>query len=435
MTDKPQHLIVISFDALSTHDFKVINSLPNFSKYIANSSYCKNVCTIYPSLTYPAHATIVTGKYPKNHGIVNNTLLQPNRNTPDWYWFRKYITSTTLYDEAITAGLKVAALLWPVTGRSRIQYNMPEIFPNRKWQNQILVSLFSGSPIYQMMLNYKYGHLRRGLQEPFLDDFVHKSALYTIKNYAPNLMLIHYTDLDSQRHLHGLHSKEAQEALVRHDTRLGEIISTLKEEGLYANSSIVVLGDHSALDEDTVVKPNVLLKDKGFITLGIKGQISDWTAICKSCDGSAYIYIKEDSSSNTLEVLHKLLTDLSEAPDSGIEAVYTRQLALEMGADPKCSFMLEAKKGYYFSDDTQGELLTKIIPTEIGTKDHSTAATHGYSPFKADYTTMFFISGTGIKKGIEIPTMNLVDEGPTMASLLDLNLGNVDGRVISEIFL
>jgi predicted AlkP superfamily pyrophosphatase or phosphodiesterase len=426
---------VISFDALSTLDFDIINTLPNFSNYMKNSSYCKRVYSIYPSLTYPAHATIVTGKYPKNHGVINNTLFQPKRSAPDWYWFRKYINGSTLYDEAINAGLKVAALLWPVTGRSRIQYNMPEIFANRPWQNQVLVSLLSGSPLYQIILNQKFGHIRKGLKEPFLDNFVHQSALYTIKNYNPNLVLIHYTDLDSQRHLHGFNSKEAKEALIRHDTRLGEIIDTLKDEGMYDNSTIIVLGDHSSLDENTVIKPNTLLKSKGYITEDENGQINAWSALCKNCDGSAYIYLNEPFTTNALNDLYEILKSLLNMSDTGIEAIYSRQQAIEMGADPKCAFMLEAKKGYYFSDDIHGELLTKIDPKEIGSKDHTTAATHGYSPFKDDYTTMFFISGKGVKSKVQLPSMNLVDEGPTMAKLLGLTLENVDGRVLTEILL
>lgn len=39
-----------------------------------------------------------------------------------------------------------------------------------------------------------------------------------------------------------------------------------------------------------------------------------------------------------------------------------------------------------------------------------------------------------IKKGFSVSQINLVDEGPTMAKILGLNMENVDGRVIEEIF-
>lgn len=180
MERKTKHLIVISFDGLSTLDFEYIKSLSNFKNFINESSYCKQVYSVYPTLTYPAHATIVTVKYPKNHGIINNTLLQPNRNSPDWFWQRKYIKGETLYDIAIERGMKVAALLWPVTAKSNIQYNMPEIFANRPWQNQIIVSLLNGSPLFQAMLNNKFGALRDGINQPNLDNFTHQSLLLSL---------------------------------------------------------------------------------------------------------------------------------------------------------------------------------------------------------------------------------------------------------------
>lgn len=94
---KKKHVIVISFDAVSKEDLDFLSKLPNFSKLIKEGALIKNVESIYPSLTYPAHATIVTGKYPKNHGIINNTVLDFNSYNPDWYWYRKYIYGDTIF--------------------------------------------------------------------------------------------------------------------------------------------------------------------------------------------------------------------------------------------------------------------------------------------------------------------------------------------------
>ena len=63
---KNKYMIVISFDAVSCEDLEVLRKLPNFSKIIKEGALIKNVDSIYPSLTYPAHATIVTGRYPKS---------------------------------------------------------------------------------------------------------------------------------------------------------------------------------------------------------------------------------------------------------------------------------------------------------------------------------------------------------------------------------
>jgi predicted AlkP superfamily pyrophosphatase or phosphodiesterase len=438
-SNSPKHLIIISLDALSSLDFDIMLTLPNFNSYLQQASYCRKVYSVYPSLTYPAHTSIITGQYPGNHGVVNNTFLQENSKDPDWYWYRKYIKSDTLYDKAIDNGLKVAALLWPVTGKSRIQYNMPEIYANKPWQNQITVSLLSGSPFYQIELNSKFGHLRNGKKEPELDNFVHQSVLYTIKKKKPNLILIHYTDLDAQRHHFGFNSRESKDALKRHDARLGDIINTLKSEGIYSESAIVILGDHSSLDENKIIKINVLLKDKGFISIDHKGKIKSFKAICKSCDGSAYIYLKDRNDKVVLESIHALLKDISANPnaygynDIGIEALYNSEEAYAKGADFNCAFMLEAKNDYYFNDEYTGKLIEELDFSK-GSSSHYTKATHGYSPFKDNYTTMFFASGKGFKSGVVIDSMNLIDEGPTLAKLMNLTLEKADGKVI-EAFL
>ncbi|MFT4413964.1 alkaline phosphatase family protein [Fredinandcohnia humi] len=432
MSRLTNHLIVISFDCLSALDFPTLQELPNFSKLLKNASYCKNVETIYPSVTYPCHATIVTGNYPRKHGIINNTFLQPGRLSPDWYWHRRHVKGTTLYDEAKKTGMKTAALLWPVTAKAKIDYNMPEIFANRPWHNQILVSLFNGSPFYQLDMNRRYGHIRKGLNQPELDDFVLASAVQTIKTRKPNLMLIHFTDLDTQRHYHGFSSEEAMAALKRHDDRLGRIIHALKESGIYENSTLIALGDHSALDESKAVKLNVLLRKAGLIQVKKNGKVTDWKAYCKSCDGSAYIYLKDKSDSATKKSLKTLLTKLMQDKQNGIERVLTSDEAREKGADEKAAFMIEAQLGYYFKEQLDGEFIDEIHEEDVREKKY-TFASHGYSPEKKNYSTVFIATGQGIQRNKIIPKIHLVDEGPTFARLLGLSLGNTEGRVIKEL--
>lgn len=109
MTVKENRLLVISLDALGAEDVPVFEKLPNFGRILKNGAACFNVSSVYPSITYPAHTSIVTGCYPKKHGIVNNTRFQFRRESPDWFWQRKYVKTTTVYDEVLKAGGKVAA--------------------------------------------------------------------------------------------------------------------------------------------------------------------------------------------------------------------------------------------------------------------------------------------------------------------------------------
>ena len=432
MTRLTNHLIVISFDCLSALDFPILQELPHFRELLAHGSYCKNVESIYPSVTYPCHATIVTGKYPNRHGIINNTFLQPGRPSPDWFWQRRQIKGTTIYDEAKKAGLSTAALLWPVTAKAKIDYNMPEIFANRPWHHQIAVSLCNGSPLYQLDMNRRFGHIRNGLHQPELDDFVLESTVQTIKSKKPNLLLVHFTDLDTQRHYHGFSSQEAIDAIHRHNTRLGRILQAIKECGMEENSTIIALGDHSALDESKAVKPNVLLHEHGLIEIDQRGKMIDWKAYCKSCDGSAYIYVKHQDDFETKEAVAELLHYLVKDKRNGIETVLTGEEAGAKGADPTALYMIEAQQGFYFKEDFQGEYIDSITADDVKARRY-TYASHGYSPEKENYATMLIAAGKGIRKNVVLPHIHLVDEGPTFARLLGLDFEDTDGRIVEEL--
>jgi len=431
MTRLTDHLIVISFDCLSALDFSMLEELPHFRELLEKASVCKNVETIYPSVTYPCHASIVTGNYPNRHGVVTNTMLQPGRESPDWYWHRRHVKGTTLYDEAKKAGMSTAALLWPVTAKAKIDYHMPEIFANRPWHHQIPVSLLNGSIGYQLAMQKRFGHLRDGLAQPQLDDFVTKSVVHTIKRNKPNLMLIHLVDLDTQRHHHGFSSQEAHNAIRRHDGRLGEIVAALKESGIYENTTIVALGDHSALDHTKVVKLNVLFKESGLIQLSKSGKVKDWKAYCKSNDGSAYIYLKDQKDVRTKERVKALLHSLQINEVNGIEFVLDGEEAKRRGADEQAAFMIEARRGYYFTEHLNGEYIETITVEDVEAGKY-THASHGYSPDKDQYKTVFIATGKGIKPNVDIVSMKLIDEGPTFAHLLGLSLGQTDGGIIKE---
>lgn len=287
---KKQNMIVISLDAVSSKDVEILKTLPNISKLIKSGALIKNIKTIYPSLTYPAHVSIVTGKYPVNHGITNNTVLNIKDENPNWNWYGNKIKGDTLFDLAREKGLKTCSIVWPVTGKMKIDYNMPEIFETKPWHNQIVMSALAGSIFYQLNLNKKFGDIRRGTREPYLDDFVTECTKYTIENYKPNLTMIHLIDVDSHRHDYGYFSREAFDALNRHDKRVGEIIDSLKKSGIYEDTTIVLLGDHSAIDVNNVIRLNSEFKKEGLLSSD-GNKILDFKAVARECGGSAYIYI------------------------------------------------------------------------------------------------------------------------------------------------
>ena len=427
---KNKYVIVISFDAVSEEDLEFLSKQPNFSKLIKNGALIKNVESVYPSLTYPAHATIVTGKYPKNHGVINNTVLDFKNDNPDWYWYRKYIKGDTIFDLAEKSGMKTCSILWPVTARSKITYNMPEIFCTKRYDNQILKSALAGSKIYQVNMNKKFGYLRQGMEEPYLDNFATEVAKKTIRELKPNLILLHLIDSDSQKHKYGIENKEVIESLKRHDERLGEIIESLKLAGIYEDSTIIALGDHSQINVNNVIKLNSILMKNDLINVN-GNKIKSYKAIAKSCDGSSYIYLKNKNDVETRKKVRDILNELKNKYSNVIEEVYNNEEIKNLGADINASFMIEAKRGYYFIDDFLGEAIEVI--DESSKIKHKVRASHGYLPSRDNYKTFFIAYGKTIKKGVVLEKGKLINHGPTIAKILDIDLRDCDGIVEERI--
>ncbi len=426
-------LILLSFDALSAEDWSILKQHPNFNKLISHGKYSQSVRSVYPSLTYPAHATVVTGKSPRKHGIVSNTKLQPTRHTPDWFWQHKDIHGKTLFTEAKKQELSVGAILWPVSGNASIDYNMPEIFPNRFWHNQISVSLLSGRKRYQILMNKRHGKLRKGLKQPQLDNYAHACALDTLTSFTPNLLMVHYTDLDSQKHNHGIGSLEAKEAIKRLDQRLGDYFKVLHQMGREDEYRLIVFGDHGSKDVHTAIRPNVILQKEGFLSVEENGKLHHCDFIFKTCDGSAYLYhnnlhrVSRELIASELEVIETALKRHNE-DIKGIRQIRSGAEAGYDGADAHALLMLEAEEGYYFLEDYLGEVSEAVPESQIGTA-HWLKATHGYHPDSEHYKSVFFAYGTDIEKG-DLGAIELLDIGPTASKLLGFSLGDTDGKIL-----
>lgn len=412
---KRNKLVVISLDSMGFRDLNELRDLvPNLAQLIEKGTWVKKVQGIFPTLTYPSHTSIITGQYPAVHGVVNNTKLQPRRLSPDWYWYRKDVKATPLYDVAREAGMTTAAFLWPVTAGSKIDYNLAEIFPNRIWTNQVMVSLKASSPWFLMQMNHRYGKLRHGIKQPWLDDFITACAVDTLKNKQPDLTLIHLVDIDSMRHRYGVRSDEAKAALQRLDGRVARLIRATKDAGTYDQTNFVILGDHYQINVDKMIHLNQLFAKQGWLT-PVDGKTTykgNWRVTAKTCDGETYVYTRGNVD---LGKVKQVIAGVE-----GVEHIYDGAEAVKLGADPKCAFLVEAKPGYYFTDEVnRPAVVEKVDPASLGTHDRYHGV-HGYGPNQPNYFTTAIFAGPDVREGATVEGAHLVDEGPTFAALLGL---------------
>ena len=70
-------ILLVSIDGYR-HDYNEIYSPPFLSSFAKDSARLESLIPSFPTKTYPNHLSLVTGRYPINHGIVSNYFFEPS---------------------------------------------------------------------------------------------------------------------------------------------------------------------------------------------------------------------------------------------------------------------------------------------------------------------------------------------------------------------
>ena len=427
-----RRVVVVSIDGLSTVDLPHLESLSNFRELMGRGSFCREMRGIYPTQTYPLHASLITGCYPHLHGIHANTLFQPGRISPDWHWYRRFLRVPALDDAARQQGLKTASLLWPGAARSRNHYVIPEIKTTRPGQSFPWLLFTSGDPLFMLHMWFRYRTLLKSLKYYHLDNFTTAVASHLIRKGKTNLLLLHLLDLDGTRHRRGFRAPETLKVLEDHDRRLGTLLAAARDSGVFEDTTFVVFGDHAYIDVHTRIRINASLRKAGLLEFSTKGtafrhsakgcRLIRWEAWANCCEGSAQVGLRDPEDRDTHR---KLASVFAELQDSGVvETVYPPDQIEKLKLGGPIDYVLEAKAGCYFVPEIEGEV---VAPAE-----GESSAVHGYHPDRPGYSSLFIAAGAGIRPGIELKDLRIVDLGPTLAALLGLRLPAAEGRVLRE---
>jgi predicted AlkP superfamily pyrophosphatase or phosphodiesterase len=408
------HVVVITIDGFRP-DFYLDPSwnTPNLKMLMKQGAHAKGVNSVFPSMTYPSHTTIITGVWPAKHGVYYNGMFSPNGPSGKSYWNDSSIKVPTVWELAKEKGLKTAALLWPVAADAPVTYNIPDIGGmGEKVREEYSKPAGFVDELKKNVFNndekIEYGK----------DHNVAAIAAYVIKKDQPHLMTIHFFSVDHYQHEQGRNGDHVCAAISEADSSVGIIVSALKDAGIWEKTTLIVTGDHGFVNVVNSVNPNIWLMDAGLLT-DVKKD--DWKAQFNSVGGSSYLYLKDKNDTKTLADVKKLLTNLPAEQKSLFRIIERRQLE-NMGANPEVALALSGENGTSFGNSMKGEA---IKPGKGGA--------HGYFPDFQEIRTGFIAVGPGVRKAGVINEMNLRDIAPAIAQILELPL-KPDGKIPSGLF-
>ena len=424
-------LLVFCLDALCSMDIEIMKTLPNFKFMFEKGSWVTQMHSIYPSVTYPCHCSIITGNYVEKHGIAHNEIVKPGDMHAPWYSMRKDIKSKTMLDYAKEAGYTTCSLTWPVSGGADYDLNMPMIVPiGYKGSNPL--QFLEGTASQELLDRYydTYGHYLHEEGVRSLDKYTMSLAADIIRDYnQPDVMIVKMCDLDSVRHAYGVMNDQVIEQLHKHDAEFGVLLEQVKKYGDFDNTNFVVLGDHGQTDIDHVLNFNILLKRAGFLTVDQHDRLVDYDAYCHSVGMSAWISLKDPSDEETKQKVHNFLLSIKEDPKYGLGHVFTKEEVREQyKLTGPFDFVIEGEAAISFGNTLSGD----DEFSEAGFGDYKRLKLHMEVLHKEQQTT-FIACGPAVKQGVVLERAHLVDMAPTMAAMLHFSMTDVDGRVMDEL--
>ena len=419
-----KHVIIISLDGFRP-DFYMDESwgMTNLRQMKENGVYAEGVNSIFPTVTFPNHTTIITGVQSAQHGIYFNKP-EPEGGSHEWYWFYKDIKKPTLWDAAEKAGLITVSINWPVSVGAPVDYNIPIVKEAGISRLEAIGKHSTPPGLLEEVQEYATGKMEPvdfAMEKDYLvlDENLARITAYLIRKHKPNLTTVRLSCLDHSQHSQGRDGNDVRRAVSGVDRAIRTIMESVDRAGIGEETAIIVTGDHGFVDRHSTLSPNVWLAEAGLIRNLKSG---DWKARFYPNGGSAFLLLKDVNDTKTLKRVREILENVP-GQYGKLFKIYDKEEINKRGAVPHSPLAVSAVQGIAFSGSSTGDVLNA-----------SEGGTHGYYPDFQEIRTGFVGYGAGFQKGKVLPIMDLTDIAPMVSNLLGIELETTEGTLYPGIY-
>jgi len=428
-----QCVVMVSVDGLAHFYLDDPKSdMPTLRRLAQEGARAEGMISAFPSVTWPAHTNIITGCSPARHGVIGNSYI--DRKTGERVTLLcdpvfdkdQTVRVPTLYDVVHEAGLKTAAICWPATRSAKtLDWQVPDmggdawnLYGTRSWLDELRQANLPVDMQGKWVTEATGGVCRDWLYA--------RMTAHVLQKHAPNLVLVHLVEPDHVQHRTGPSTPDAHWCNSFTDDRIRDIVEAVARSPRAGKTTIAVFGDHGFMPIERDIRPNVLLRKLGLITLA-GGKIAKQAACCLSQGGGCAVYVLDEARRN--EILALLQTVLAKL--EGVQAVlsaaeFTKQGQPVPQQEPRApDLWLAAQRNYSFSDTPAGDEL-------VGTRK-SVGGTHGFLPDQPELLAACVIWGPTVKPGTRLGKISGLDLAPTMAAILGVPMPAAEGKPLPGI--
>lgn len=207
-----KHVVLIGIDGVSAEGFQYA-STPVMDNLIGQGSVSLKTRGVMPTVSAPNWSTILSGAGPEQHGVTSNEWSLGNQG------FEPTVKDADGYFTSIFTLI-----------RNQLPKAVTGMFYDWEWLGTFV-------------------NRKNITKEQFVQgyEFVTSKSIQFIKKEKPVFTFIYYGHPDEIGHTKGHGTKEYFQSINDIDTQIGNIITALKETGIYENTTLIITSDHGGI--------------------------------------------------------------------------------------------------------------------------------------------------------------------------------------------
>jgi predicted AlkP superfamily pyrophosphatase or phosphodiesterase len=371
----PQVVVLVSFDGFHP-DYLDRGLTPNLDSLVRAGVRARWMTPSFPTKTFPNHYTLVTGLLPDHHGIVANSMWDPELGrftmsirtaVQDARWWG----GEPIWVTAERAGLRTAAMFWPGS-----EAPIAGVRPST-WQE------YDG----RVPNRARVDSLLRWLDRP--------------DSLRPRFLTLYANDVDHWGHERGPAAPEVDSALARVDSMIGWLGAGIAERGLSDVVNVIVVSDHGM----SPTSPERLIALDDYIRLG-DVTVVDWSPV-------GAVVPQPGRLEDVYRALRGAHPHLHVYRKGEVPARY------RFGTHPRVTdLVLIADDGW-------------TITTRDRFATFRAGGTHGYDQTLPSMRALFLAAGPAFRQGVVVPSFSNIHVYELMADILGLRPAPNDGSLDS----
>jgi phosphonoacetate hydrolase len=266
----PTRAFVLCLDGFGPQ-YLAQSDMPNLCQIAAHGFHITGH-SLLPSVTNVNTVSLVTGTFPREHGVTGNAYYDPGEGVGGLMESARFVQAPTIFERVRRAGWQTALVTAKVKLLELLGKGADIAISAERPPAALCTDIGTPASIYSLAVNYWVLAVSREL----------------IRREGPDLVYAFTTDY--AMHKHAPEDERSQEHLHQLDTLLGEILASVSSD-----VALFVTADHGMNAKSIAIDLEKWLTNQGIAATVVSTIRDQYTAHHRNLSGSAYVYCTRSS--------------------------------------------------------------------------------------------------------------------------------------------